>query len=236
MNKHRKKRKGQAAHPATGKAKHDSSVVHGTKGEVLAERKDPRIQAGDAHEEDRLTTDERKRRFARNLDRLIGLVGLSRKAVAEEIGITHKLVLRLVSTGVSRTDDRNVESLTRIAAYFALPSVNDLWRAGLLRRLLSAKDGGFIERFRPRLLAERERRLAAIQMGGEDELALLSRALGFENAVPPLTGPWADKVAAILASPKAGQFKQLIDDYFQIALVTGSGEGREAGRASGSSS
>jgi hypothetical protein len=222
MNKHRKKRKEQAARPATAKAKEDSSVVHGSKGGVPAERKGPRIQSGDAHEEDRLTTDERKRRFARNLDRLISLIGLSRKEVADEIGIAHKLVLRLVSTGVSRTDERNIESLTKIAAHFALPSVDDLWRADLLRWLLSAKDGGFVDKFRPRLLAERERRLAEIQTGGEDELALLSRALGFENAVPPLTGPWADKVAAILASPKAGQFKQLIDDYFQIALAASS--------------
>ncbi len=61
-----------------------------------------------------------------------------------------------------------------------------------------------------------------MQSSVEDEVALLSRALGFESAAPALIGPWADKVAAILASPKANQFKRLIDDYFQLALVTGS--------------
>ncbi len=156
---------------------------------------------------------------------------MSRKGVADEIGIMHKLVLRLVSAGVSRTDDRNVESLTRIATYFALPNVDDFWRADLLLRLLSAKDGGFVEKFRPRLLAERERRLAEERARSHDELALLSRALGFEAAPPMLTGPWAEKVAAILASPKAEQFKRLIDDYHQLALVTSSVEGREAGKA-----
>ncbi len=232
MNKHRKKRKEQAARPATAKAKQDSSILPGTKDVVPVERKGPRIQAGDAHEEDRVTTDERKRRFARNLERLIGLVGMSRKGVADEIGIKHKLVLRLVSTGVSRTDDRNIETLTKIAAYFALPSVDDLWRADLIRRLLTTNEGeGFVSRFRPRLVAERERRLAELQTSGDDEVALLSRALGFEGTPPVLTGPLAAKIAAILASPKAGQFKRLIDDYHQLVLNRGTVEGEEASRA-----
>ncbi len=76
-------------------------------------------------QDERLTTDEKKSRFARNFDRLINLIGMSRKAIADEIGIAHKLVLRLVSTGVSRTDERNIEGLTKIAAFFALPSVDD---------------------------------------------------------------------------------------------------------------
>ena len=50
-----------------------------------------------------------------------------------------------------------------------------------------------------------------------EELGLLSRALGFETA-PPLTGPYADKVAQILASAKAEQFKRMIDDYFELAF------------------
>jgi hypothetical protein len=89
---------------------------------------------------------------------------------------------------------------------------------------------GFIDKFRPRLLAERERRLAEERTRSPDELAPLNRALGFESTAQPLTGPWADKVAAILASPKGEQFKRVIDDYYQLALVAGSVERGEAGR------
>ena len=208
MSKHRKRR------ASAGRRETD-------RGEP-AEPKRPHSQVAAVNEGERLTTEERKRRFARNLDSLIGLLGMSRREVADEIGIPHKLVLRLVSTGVSRTDSRNVESLRRIASYFGVASVDDLWRADLLLRLLSTKEGGFVEKFRPRLLAERERQLAEEGSRTPDELALLSRALGFESAPPTLIGPWAAKVAAILASPKAAQFKRLIDDYYQLALATGS--------------
>jgi hypothetical protein len=170
-------------------------------------------------QDDRLTPEAWKRRFATNLDRMIGLIGLSRVDAAREIGLQHKLVLRLVSAGVSRTDERNIENLTRIANYFALPSVGDFWHADL-PKLMLVKGSGFVDKFRPRLLAEREKRLA--EDLGNEELALLSRALGFDSAPLTLTGPYAEKVAAILASQKAEQFKKLIDDYFQFTLAIGS--------------
>src|ERR1019366_6553473 len=59
--------------------------------------------------EERLTPQELKKRFASNLDR--------------PIGIPYKLMQRLASAGVSRTDERNVESLTRIKDYFTLLGV-----------------------------------------------------------------------------------------------------------------
>ena len=192
-------------------------VIPGTRRDEPAERKPDKAQVV-APDEDRLATKERKRLFAENLDMLIGLVGMNRKEAADAIGIAHKLVRRLVSAGVGRKDARNIESLTRIVAYFVLPSIDDLWRADLLRRLLSTNEGhGFVEKFRPRLLVERERRLAEEQARSHEELGLLSRALGFETA-PPLTGPYADKVAQILASAKAEQFKRMIDDYFELAF------------------
>jgi hypothetical protein len=180
-------------------------------------------------EGERLTATELKRRFARNLDMLINLIGLSRKDAAHGIGIAHKLVLRLVSAEISRTDERNIENLTRIATYFALPGVDDLWDANLLRRLLAPHgNSGFVAKFRPRLLAERERRMAEDHALKHNDLAHLNRALGFDEASPPLTGPYADKVRAILASPQASQFRRLIDDYFQLAtrLVESPVEGR----------
>lgn len=175
-----------------------------------------------SHEAERLTTEEKKRLFARNLDRLLGLTGLSRIAAAEEIGVDYKVLRRFVSDGVGKIVRPNEAILTRIAAYFVLPSVEDLWRLDLLPRLLATEDGqGFVEKFRSRLVAERERRLAEERAERHDELALLSRALGCDSGVQPFTGPWADKVRAILASPKGKQFKRVINDYHQLALTSG---------------
>jgi len=208
----------QDGSPGTSSGKSRYKVIPGTSEEETTNRQPPRIRVVD--QEERLTPEERKRRFAMNLDMLIGLIGLSRKEVADEIGIKHKLVLRLVSAGISRPDDRNVKNLTKIATYFVLPSVDDLWRAGLLQLVLPADgSGGFINKFRDRLLAERQRRVAEERRPHRDELALLSRALGFEGASPTLTGEYAAKIVVILDSPKADQFRQLIDDYFYLVAI-----------------
>ncbi len=59
--------------------------------------------------------------------------------------------------------------------------------------------------------------LAGARVVGHEKLALLGRALGVEDAdVPPLTGPYADKVAAILASAKGDTFRRVIDDYYEL--------------------
>ncbi len=201
------------------------SVVESQRGEQPQPTR-PATPASTRHEAERLMPEEKKRLFARNLDRLLGLVGLSRKAAADEIGVDYKVLRRFVSEGISKIVRPNEAILVRIAAYFSLPGVEALWRSDLLPRLLSSEEGqGFVEKFRPRLMAERERRLDEDRARSHDELALLSRALGFENAAAPLAGPWGDKVRAILASPKARQFKRVIDDYYQLALVTGSVEG-----------
>ena len=169
-------------------------------------------------EEDRLTTEELRQRFARNLDRLLSLIGLSRKDAADEMSVPYPLVRRLVSAGVSRTDERGTDDLNKIATYFTLNGVEDLWRADLVQTVLDPTEGrAFIQKFRARLLAERERRLADASVPTVDELGLLSRALGFgEPPATPLTGPDADKVAVILASPKADTFRRLIDDYYEL--------------------
>jgi hypothetical protein len=166
------------------------------------------------------TPEERCERFAINLDRLIVIVGLSRKDAAREIGIAYKLMRRLVSAGVRTFGSRNTESLKKIADYFALPSFLHLWRADLLRGLLTTDEGSaFVEKFRPRLLAERERRVGGARVVGHEELVLLGRVLGVEESEHvPLTGPNANKVASILASPKGDNFQRVIDDYYELAL------------------
>lgn len=197
-------------------------VVPGAERPEPLKRRPPKIRVVKADEgeaEERLTPTELKERFARNLDGLLSVVGLSRKDAAAEIGVPYKLVRRLASAGVSFAEDRNSESLTRIADYFALPSVDHLWRGDLVRRLLATEEGeGFLKKFRDRLLAERERRVAEAQVVGQDEVALMGRALGVLDAdVPPLAGAEADKVATILASPKADTFRRIIDDYYALA-------------------
>lgn len=212
-------------HPATGKPK--VRVIPGSASVDSSKQKPPKIRVVGP---DRLTTEEMKQRFASNLDRLIGLLGMTRKQAAREIGVTYKLVRRLVSEGVSRTDERSKDDLTKIAEFFVLPDVEDLWRADLLALVLNPDGrGDFIKKFRPRLLAERERRLAEVRLGVQDELGLLSRALGFSDAPPPaLTGPYAEQVATILASSKAESFKQVIAVYYELVtlLVADPGEGK----------
>lgn len=196
-------------------------VVTGPEATEPLNRRPPKIRVIKADEGaagERLTPIELKERFARNLDGLLGILGLSRKDASTEISIPYKLVRRLSSAGVSFVEERNSESLTRIAAYFALPSVDHLWRVDLVRLLLTTQEGeGFVTKFRDRLVAERERRVAEAQVVGQDDMALMGRALGVEDAcVPSFTGDDADKVAAILASPKADTFRRIIDDYHEL--------------------
>lgn len=199
----------------------------GTRRGEDARQKPPVSPARVGHEAERLTSQEKKRLFAQNLDRLLGLAGLSRKAAAEEMGVDYKVLRRFVSEGVGKVVRPNESILTRIAAYFVLPSVEDLWRSDLLPLLLATDAGHeFVEKFRPRLVAERERRLAKERDRSHDELTLLNRALGFQSAAQPFTGPWAEKMRAILASQKAEQFKRLINDYHQLVLRTDAAEGR----------
>lgn len=224
-------RQSPPARPAKGKPK--VRVIHGSASVDPSKQKPPKIRVVGP---DRLTTEEMKQRFASNLDRLIGLLGMTRKQAAREIGVPYKLVRRLVSEGVSRTDERSEDDVAKIAAFFVLPDVEDLWRADLLRLVLDSNGpGDFINKFRPRLLAERERRLAEVRLGVQDELGLLSRALGFSDAQPPaLTGPYAEQVATILASPRAESFKQVIAAYHELVtlLANDPDEGQAAAKSS----
>lgn len=204
--------------PGQAAAKKPKVKVISGSGEVRAAPAPAKVRVVQDDESHPLTPAQLKRRFATNLDRLVNLVGLTRKVAAHNIGIPHQLLLRLVSAGVSRTDDRNIESLKKIKDYFALPDVHDLWRPDLVRRLLTSDLGhGFVEKFRDRLLAERERRLGEELVDAREELALLGLALGFKDTpLPALTGPHAEKVRAILASAKSEHFKRLIDDYYEL--------------------
>lgn len=167
---------------------------------------------------------ELKQRFASNLDRLLGIVGLTRRDAAVEIGISYPLLKRLVTAGVSRPDPRNRQSMSRMVNFFRIENVDDLWRTDLISRLLT--DEAFVTMFRERMLVVRERRLVEMGPVRREELVFLNRALGFkEPPAAPLIGPSAEKVAAIIASPKGETFQRVIDDYY--AMVTPSAPNRE---------
>src|SRR5579875_1161696 len=137
----------------------------------------------------RLTPDEWKGLFAYNLDRLVRLIGLTRKDAAREMHVSYRLLRRLITAGVSRADESNLKSLKRIADFFCLSCVDDLWRHNLARDLMRPGDSKYVQKFRERLLAERKRRLQD-SIVDREELAMLDHALGFVNNEPTLTGPY----------------------------------------------
>ncbi len=228
MTEHKRQKEADRKRPAGRQPgeKRQPRVVGAEGPEVVpwAKREPPAIRVIKGDDDERLTTEELKRRFARNLDRLLGLLGTSRKDAADEIGIPYPLLRRLVSAGVSRTDERGEDDLQKIAAFFALSAVADLWRADLLTAVLDpAEDNAFIKKFRSRLLAERQRRMTEAREATLDEISLLNRALGFrEGSAPSLVGPYADMVAVVLASPKADRLKAIIEDYYELVTRSSS--------------
>ncbi len=170
---------------------------------------------------------ERKQQFACNLDQLLKLVGLSRKEAAEEMDLQYKLIRRLVSAGVSRSDDRNKESLDKIVRYFALTGVSDLWIANLIPWLLGSDEGmGFVSKFRSRLASHREEQLHTAGQIDQEQLRLLGEALGLEAvSVESVVSSYLAKARTILSSDKADQFKQLIDDYHELIAWKKTGTG-----------
>lgn len=170
---------------------------------------------------ERLTTSEWKQRFARNLDRLLGIVGLSRKEAADETGVDYRVIRRLVSDGISRIDDRGKSDLQSLAKFFCLKRDADLWLPDLLPKLLTKEYGAeFVRKFRPLLEATLSRRLAEASQPDYDEVAMLKVALGHIKAVEETAASDSRKIAVILSSDRAEQFRCLINDYFELVAPT----------------
>jgi hypothetical protein len=175
------------------------------------------------------TPAELKEQFARNLDGLLQLVGLSRKEAAEEIGVSYKLVRRLASAGVSRIDERNKESLSKIAGFFSLPRIDDLWLQNLIPWLLQSDEGQpFVKKFQSELQRFREEQTRNIEHVDRSQLQLIGEALHGKSQPDDeaAMAAYLERVRTILESDRAEQFESLIDDYFE--LVTG---GRAASTA-----
>jgi hypothetical protein len=172
----------------------------------------------------RLTADEWKQVFVKNLDQLVRLVGLSRKDAAREMHVSYRLLRRLITAGVSRTDVSNLTSLKRIADYFCMQSVEDLWNPHVVTSLIFSIDSKFKLKFAERLRAEREKRLQQ-DPDRRVELVWLNHALGYEDRLAPsLPGGTAHKVFTILGSARGTQFQRIIDDYYELVKLSRSGE------------
>jgi len=70
--------------------------------------------------------------FARNLDRLAQMHGLTRKEVAEKIGTNYQWFRRIVTRGLTRISGKNMASLERLATFFNLGSVDEFWNPNLI--------------------------------------------------------------------------------------------------------
>jgi hypothetical protein len=129
--------------------------------------------------DDTLTDAERrKKRFAANLQQLVEAAGLNLKQAAEEIGVPYPWVRRTATAGVARSDEKNRTTLERLAAYFALPSIDHLWHNQLVIQLLASPEGEeFVSRFHGSLTAIHAADTAKLESVDRRRLAALKEAL-----------------------------------------------------------
>lgn len=71
--------------------------------------------------------------FAGNLDELIRLQGLNRKATAEGAGVPYKWLRRAVTQGISVRSIKNSHHIENLVAFFGLTKADDLWRDDLIQ-------------------------------------------------------------------------------------------------------
>ena len=73
----------------------------------------------------------RKKRFARNLDKLLEARRLGRKEAAEWAGVPYQWLRRAVTEGISRSEARNIAHLQALADYLGISSPDRFWDRGL---------------------------------------------------------------------------------------------------------
>lgn len=183
--------------------------------------------------------ESRKAAFSQNLNLLLELTDSNRKETAQEAGVPYKWLRRMVSQGISRSDERSKQFLDQLVDYFALPCVEHLWRDGLVYWLLVEEEGEkFWTKFHKKIEAfwrEQERRLRSID---RKLLSCLRRAFttrpvqgtfriplpqdvplpSSEDESPPSLTP-EEKVTEILAAGgELEHFKDVIEVYYQKAI------------------
>lgn len=145
---------------------------------------------------DRVSEDRRKQQlekyverdsevFARNLDRLTVMNGLSRKEAAEKVGADYLWYRRAVTDGLSRISKRTRPILEKIVEVFGLTTVDDLWERDLIQ--FERSSGLNAEPDTPAHLVWRQKEW----------------------------WPWARKLAHILAGGRHDYLKDLIDALYR---------------------
>jgi hypothetical protein len=123
--------------------------------------------------------------FARNLDRLTKLHGLTRRQAAERVGANHLWYRRAVTKGLTRITTGTRPVLEKIIELFHLTRPEDLWDADLIR-------------------FERTKALSA-EADADTNLVWRQKEWW----------PWAEKLAHILASGQHNYLIDLIDALYK---------------------
>ena len=155
-----------------------------------------------------LTPEDRKEAFAKNLNQLLDVLDLNRKAAAEEIQISYRWVRRVVTSGVSRPDERNKENLDRLVSYFRLPSIEALWTPDLVAALIASELGlRFVEKFGPnisRLVT------AQVEHSGHIDKTLVNAWMSTHGEPEQRSAPsYETRLAALVATGRHDSLRQL---------------------------
>ncbi|WDI43705.1 hypothetical protein [Bremerella sp. P1] len=168
--------------------------------------------------------DSRRQTFMQNLNQLLEVARMNRKESAETIGVPYKWLRRMVSTGLVRSDERNLADLQKVTTFFAVPELDDLWRPHLVCWLVESDSGeAFWDKFEKNLFSiwsELEQALRAIDQQLLRTLRWHCRERSVSDdaiAFHPSSDVVSDeeKVQQILASDKADHFKDFINVYYE---------------------
>ena len=165
-----------------------------------------------------LTPEQRKDTFVCNLRQLLDLIGGSRKIAAYQMDVSYRWLRRMVSAGVSRPDERSRTSLQKLAAYFALPNIDALWKPNLVASLIDSEDGKpFVERFGAnvaRLVNEQ-----MTQSGTTDQsLVNIWRSVHSEQGQEQAMR-YEDKLDALVATERHDALKELDAELKQLDAI-----------------
>ena len=158
--------------------------------------------------------EELRRIFAKNIDRLLDLIGADRKQAAGMVGVPYKWLWRMATNGITRIDDRHRPNLQKLAEFFLVPSVNDFWQVGLLYGLISTEPlfrARFAESLRrlhqielSRLLSVDQRLLASLKPFSE-----ITRIVELNPEQPIMTA--RDKYEWLIATGRHEHLRQLVE-------------------------
>lgn len=169
-----------------------------------------------------LTAEQRKQVFIRNLNQLLDVLGVNRKDAAETLQIPYRWVRRVVTSGVSRPDERNHEALEKLVSYFALPGIAALWTPNLVAALIASEQGRtFVEKFGPGISTMVH---GQVEQSGRIDETLVDAWISTHGTPEQRSMPgYEAKLAALVATGRYDALAQLdalckrmVDEAFEI--------------------